>query len=441
MTCRSRARRQQPDRTPSGTRPRSDAWRARACWARSSSGTTSSSTGRWPRWSSTASSSRPSTRWSARMIAFATFAAGFVTRPLGGFIFGHFGDRVGRKKMLVLTMLIMGLSTFAMGLLPTYASIGVCGAHAAAPPADAAGHRPGRRVGRGRPAVRGARTRRPPRLVLVVAPARRADRPADLHPRGDRGDPAARGGVPVVGLARALPRLDRPGRGRPGDPAQDRRAAGVQGDRGGRRDGRAPARRGVPQVPQGHPAGDGRPGERERHVQHLQRLPRHLHRHRARPRRVGGARRPAGRLRRRLRRDPGRRPPLGPLRPAPGLRDRRRPRPGQRRADLRAGQHRERRADHARCRRRVGPGRLHHVRPRGRDVRRGVPHPRALLRHERGLPDRRHPDRRRRAAHRHLAGERVERLGVAGGGLRDGDGRDLARLGALPAGDPPPRPA
>ena len=43
------------------------------------------------------------------MIAFATFAAGFVTRPLGGFIFGHFGDRVGRKKMLVLTMLIMGL--------------------------------------------------------------------------------------------------------------------------------------------------------------------------------------------------------------------------------------------------------------------------------------------------------------------------------------------
>jgi metabolite-proton symporter len=59
------------------------------------------------------------------MIAFATFAAGFVTRPLGGFIFGHFGDRIGRKKMLVVTMLIMGLSTFAMGLLPTYAAVGV----------------------------------------------------------------------------------------------------------------------------------------------------------------------------------------------------------------------------------------------------------------------------------------------------------------------------
>jgi len=59
------------------------------------------------------------------MIAFGTFAAGFVTRPLGGFIFGHFGDRIGRKRMLVLTMLIMGLSTFGMGLLPNYAAIGI----------------------------------------------------------------------------------------------------------------------------------------------------------------------------------------------------------------------------------------------------------------------------------------------------------------------------
>jgi metabolite-proton symporter len=59
------------------------------------------------------------------MIAFGTFAAGFVTRPIGGFIFGHFGDRLGRKRMLVLTMMIMGLSTFAMGLLPTYSQIGV----------------------------------------------------------------------------------------------------------------------------------------------------------------------------------------------------------------------------------------------------------------------------------------------------------------------------
>lgn len=59
------------------------------------------------------------------MIAFATFAAGFVTRPLGGLIFGHFGDRLGRKKILVLTMLIMGGSSTLMGVLPNYDAIGV----------------------------------------------------------------------------------------------------------------------------------------------------------------------------------------------------------------------------------------------------------------------------------------------------------------------------
>ncbi|MQA03553.1 MAG: MFS transporter [Streptosporangiales bacterium] len=59
------------------------------------------------------------------LLAFGTFAAGFVTRPLGGIIFGHLGDRLGRKQMLVVTMMIMGLATFAMGLLPTYAQIGV----------------------------------------------------------------------------------------------------------------------------------------------------------------------------------------------------------------------------------------------------------------------------------------------------------------------------
>ncbi|MFF5989971.1 MFS transporter [Prauserella flavalba] len=59
------------------------------------------------------------------LVAFGTFAAGFVTRPIGGVIFGHYGDRLGRKKMLVITMMIMGGSTFAMGLLPTYETIGI----------------------------------------------------------------------------------------------------------------------------------------------------------------------------------------------------------------------------------------------------------------------------------------------------------------------------
>lgn len=59
------------------------------------------------------------------VLAYATFAVGFVARPLGGVVFGHFGDRIGRKQMLVLTILIMGVATVLIGLLPTYEQIGV----------------------------------------------------------------------------------------------------------------------------------------------------------------------------------------------------------------------------------------------------------------------------------------------------------------------------
>ncbi|MFF3014446.1 MFS transporter [Streptomyces sp. NPDC057939] len=59
------------------------------------------------------------------LLAFLTYAVGFAARPLGGIVFGHYGDRVGRKKLLVLSLLMMGGATFAMGLLPTHASIGV----------------------------------------------------------------------------------------------------------------------------------------------------------------------------------------------------------------------------------------------------------------------------------------------------------------------------
>lgn len=59
------------------------------------------------------------------LASLGTFAVGFVARPLGGIVFGHFGDRIGRKTMLVVTMLMMGIGTFVIGLLPTYAQIGV----------------------------------------------------------------------------------------------------------------------------------------------------------------------------------------------------------------------------------------------------------------------------------------------------------------------------
>ena len=54
-----------------------------------------------------------------------TFAAGFIARPIGGIIFGHYGDRVGRKKTLVMALILMGVSSTLIGLLPTYAMIGV----------------------------------------------------------------------------------------------------------------------------------------------------------------------------------------------------------------------------------------------------------------------------------------------------------------------------
>jgi len=59
------------------------------------------------------------------LASFATYAVGFLARPLGGVIFGHYGDKIGRKAMLVTTLLIMGIATFLVGLLPTYETIGI----------------------------------------------------------------------------------------------------------------------------------------------------------------------------------------------------------------------------------------------------------------------------------------------------------------------------
>ncbi|SAK44718.1 major facilitator transporter [Caballeronia hypogeia] len=59
------------------------------------------------------------------LAAFATYAVGFVARPIGGIVFGHFGDKVGRKKALIVTILIVGLGTFVIGLLPDYSQIGI----------------------------------------------------------------------------------------------------------------------------------------------------------------------------------------------------------------------------------------------------------------------------------------------------------------------------
>src|ERR1700738_745964 len=66
--------------------------------------------------------------WVGTLEAFAIYAVGFIARPIGAAIFGHYGDRIGRKSTLIATLLLMGLATFAVALVPIYESIGIWGA-------------------------------------------------------------------------------------------------------------------------------------------------------------------------------------------------------------------------------------------------------------------------------------------------------------------------
>jgi MFS family permease len=63
-----------------------------------------------------------------QLLAFGTYFIGFAARPIGAAIFGHYGDRIGRKATLIATLLFMGIATFLIAFVPTYASIGIWGA-------------------------------------------------------------------------------------------------------------------------------------------------------------------------------------------------------------------------------------------------------------------------------------------------------------------------
>ncbi len=58
------------------------------------------------------------------LLAFSTYAVGYLSRPVGGIVFGRLGDKIGRKKVLVITLLLVGIATFLIGVLPTYGAIG-----------------------------------------------------------------------------------------------------------------------------------------------------------------------------------------------------------------------------------------------------------------------------------------------------------------------------
>ena len=118
------------------------------------------------------------------LASFATQFVGFACRPIGAAIFGHFGDRIGRKTTLITTLLLMGVGTFLIGCLPGLFDARRGGAGAAGRSADRAGYRRRRRMGRLGAAVHGVGQPPAARPDDQLAATRGADRPAALHRRG-----------------------------------------------------------------------------------------------------------------------------------------------------------------------------------------------------------------------------------------------------------------
>ena len=204
-----------------------------------SNGTTSCSTAPSPGWSSASCSFPNPTRWSATLEAFAVFFIGFVGRPIGAAIFGHCGDRIGRKATLIVTLLVTGIATVAVGLVPTYDSDRHLGRRAADGHPPDPGHRRRRRMGRLGPAGDGMGAhQQEPRLHLGLAAIRRARRTVPRQRRGADLQLALRRPVPRLGLAHSVPAQHHHGRRRPVDPARHSRDAGLPEDpgRGTRRD-------------------------------------------------------------------------------------------------------------------------------------------------------------------------------------------------------------
>ena len=164
----------------------------------------------------------------ARLLAFGTYFVGFVARPIGAAIFGHYGDRIGRKATLIATLLVMGIATFLVAFVPTYASIGIWGAVILTVLRALQGIGVGGEWGGSvLLAMEWSRTHGQRGLVAswpqfgvpcglllsnlaILAVQRLVGRP-----------------IPGLGLARSVPALHRAGRHRPVDPSRHPRDAGV----------------------------------------------------------------------------------------------------------------------------------------------------------------------------------------------------------------------
>ena len=165
--------------------------------------------------------------------SFGIYAVGFVARPVGAAIFGHYGDRIGRKATLIATLLLMGIATFLVAFVPGYASIGIWGAVILTVLRFVQGVGVGGEWGGSvLLAMEWARTHGSRGLVALAA-VRRALRPVSLQPRHARVQCHRRRPVPRLGLARAVRAQHRAGRRRPVDPARHPGDAGVPpaGDR------------------------------------------------------------------------------------------------------------------------------------------------------------------------------------------------------------------
>ena len=150
---------------------------------------------------------------SGTLLAFGTYFIGFAARPVGAAIFGHYGDRIGRKATLIATLLFMGLATFAIAFVPTYDSIGIWGAVILTVLRALQGIGVGGEWGGSvLLSMEWSRTHGQRGLVAVVAAIRRPLRTAALDARGHCLQLMVGQRLPGLGLAHSIRAFDHPGR-------------------------------------------------------------------------------------------------------------------------------------------------------------------------------------------------------------------------------------